>query len=142
MQVTLLWLFAFWCLGYFVLPGTMNLVGLDKDDLSIANQAIYHVVFDLCQLGLTIRILFQQLKAFRPRRLGWFNIQFLPLKQWLTPVIVAASSFPVLDWAARVAQVQRSTACSECRSLWSHDLAYVSTWQMHDMDALADMVSG
>lgn len=105
MQVTLLWFFAFWFLGYFVLPGTLNLFGLDKDELSITNQALYHVVFDLCQLGLTVRVLFQQLKAFRPRRRGWFNARLRPVKSWLVPVIFAAMSFPILDWAAKIAQV-------------------------------------
>lgn len=105
LQVTLLWFFGFWCLGYFVLPGTLSLFGLDKDDLSITKQALYHVVFDVCQLGLTVRILCQQLKAFRPRQKGWFKTQFRPLQAWLVPVCFAAIFFPILDWVARISVV-------------------------------------
>ena len=83
----------------------MDIVGLDKDDLSITSQAVYHVVFDLCQLGLTIRILQTQLKAFKPLQSGWFRMRPLPVKQWLGPVIAGAATFPVLNWAAQLSQV-------------------------------------
>ena len=83
----------------------MGVFGADKDDLSITQQALYHVFFDLGQLFLTIRILIKQLKSFKPRRLGWFNAQFRPVKPWLQCVLLGTVTFPFLDWAAQLSQV-------------------------------------
>ena len=83
----------------------MGLFGLDKDDLSITNQALYHVFFDLGQLGLTVRILMKQLSSFKPRQLGWFTAQFRPISKWLKWVFAGTLTFPFLDWAAQLSQV-------------------------------------
>ena len=37
-QVMLLWLVAFWVLGYFALPGSLELLGLERDELTARGQ--------------------------------------------------------------------------------------------------------
>ncbi len=38
MQVMFLWLLAFWALGYFALPNSLDLLGLERGDLSARGQ--------------------------------------------------------------------------------------------------------
>lgn len=104
-SVSVLWLLAFWILGYWVVPCVLDLAGYERDDLSRRGQALVHLVLDVGQLGLTIAILWQKLKAYKPRRLGWFDTQLRPIRQWLVPVLVAAATFPVLNIVAQQAQV-------------------------------------
>ena len=37
-QVMFLWLLAFWALGYFALPNSLDLLGLERGDLSARGQ--------------------------------------------------------------------------------------------------------
>lgn len=64
-----------------------------------------HLIVDFGQLGLTIAILRQRLKAYRPLHLGWFRSYWQPVHKWLGPVIGAAVLFPLLASVAEQAQV-------------------------------------
>lgn len=104
-QVLLLWLMSFWILGYWVLPTCLEFAGYSSDDLSSRGQALMHLIVDFGQLGLTVAILRQRLKAYRPLHLGWFRSYWQPIHKWLGPVIGAAVLFPLLASVAEQAQV-------------------------------------
>lgn len=105
MQVLLLWLMSFWLLGVWILPTCLDFAGYSPDDLSSRGQALMHLIIDFGQLGLTIAILYQRLKAYRPWRLGWFRSYWQPIHKWLGPVLGAAVLFPLLASVAEQAQV-------------------------------------
>ena len=41
-QVMVLWLLAFWVLGYFALPGSLELLGLEREELTARGQVRPH----------------------------------------------------------------------------------------------------
>lgn len=105
MQVFLLWLMSFWILGYWVLPTCLEFAGYSTDDVASRGQALVHLIVDFGQLGLTVAILHQRLKAYRPVHLGWFRSYWQPIHKWLGPVIGAAVLFPLIASVAEQAQV-------------------------------------
>ena len=96
---------SFWILGIWILPTCLEFAGYNPDDLSSRGQALMHLIIDFGQLGLTIAILYQRLKAYKPWRLGWFRSYWKPIHKWLGPVLGAAVLFPLLASVAEQAQV-------------------------------------
>lgn len=96
---------SFWILGVWILPTCLEFAGYSPDDLSSRGQALMHLIIDFGQLGLTIAILYQRLKAYKPWRLGWFRSYWQPIHKWLGPVLGAAVLFPLLASVAEQAQV-------------------------------------
>ncbi|KAK9915094.1 hypothetical protein WJX75_004689 [Coccomyxa subellipsoidea] len=103
-QVMILWLMAFWVLGYVALPGGLELLGLEREELTARGQALVHLVLDVGELGATLGILWGCLRAYRPRALGWFHARLWPPHPWLGHMVLACAAFPLVDLAAARSQ--------------------------------------
>jgi hypothetical protein len=53
----LCWFLAFWFLGYWVVPVSLELLGVERDELSSRGQALLHLVLDFGEMGVTIGVL-------------------------------------------------------------------------------------
>ena len=92
-----LWLLAFWSLGYLAVPGVLELLGVARDELSGRGQAVVHLALDAGELGVTAGVLWRCLRAYRPRRLGWFAASLRPVSAWMGPLALTAAAFPLVD---------------------------------------------
>ena len=94
-----------WTLCTSIGPVTLQYLGLDAEHLSTTAQALVHLGVDIGELLITVGILWQKLKRWRPWKFGWFQTKPWPIQQWLVPVAIAALAFPFFDIIAKQAQV-------------------------------------
>lgn len=112
----LLWLLAYIIMGQVALPLVMSAFGLDRIELSLRGHAILHLCLDISQLGVTLLILWQSLKKYKPQSLGLFPVKLKG--RW--PLLVAACLpiFPAVDWVAQQSMVGRvsggEAGCRAC----------------------------
>lgn len=97
-QVMALWLLAYVIIGQVVLPIALTLLGIDRDAMSIRGHALLHLSLDVSQLGVTLLILWQTLKSYKPRMLGFFPVRWKGW--WPLAVLLGCAVFPAVDFVA------------------------------------------
>ncbi|KAF5828196.1 CAAX protease self-immunity-domain-containing protein [Dunaliella salina] len=97
-QVMALWLLAYVIIGQVALPIALTVLGIDRDAMSIRGHALLHLSLDMSQLGVTLLILWQTLKSYKPRMLGFFPIRWRGW--WPLAVLLGCAVFPAVDFVA------------------------------------------
>lgn len=103
--VMLLWLLAFWSLGYLIVPGILEFAGMaPRDALPPKSAAVVHLFLEAAELAATALVLWRVLRKYRPRPLGWFRADLgRPIKRWALPLLLVVAAFPLVDRAAAAA---------------------------------------
>lgn len=103
--VMLLWLLAFWSLGYLIVPGILEFAGMaPRDSLPPKSAAVVHLFLEGAELAATALVLWRVLRKYRPRSLGWFRADLgRPFERWALPLALVVAAFPLVDRAAAAA---------------------------------------
>jgi len=98
----LLWLLAFWALGYVIVPGALEFAGMaPRDSLPPRAAAVVHLLLEVSELAATALVLWRVLRKYRPRSLGWFRADLgKPRWGWALPLLLVVAAFPVVDRAS------------------------------------------
>ncbi|KXZ47186.1 hypothetical protein GPECTOR_37g192 [Gonium pectorale] len=97
-QVMTLWLLAYFIIGQIGVPLVLDALGIYRPEMSVRGSAMLHLCLDLCQLGVTLGILWSCLRSYRPRRLGLFPVRLKGY--WILAVALCCATFPAVDWLA------------------------------------------
>jgi len=98
-QVMMLWMLAYIIIGQVAVPMGLSVLGIDREALTVRGHAVLHLFLDLTQLGVTLLILWQCLKKYKPRSKGLFPIRWGG--NWPLVVLAACMVFPAVDWLAQ-----------------------------------------
>ncbi|KAL8111462.1 uncharacterized protein LOC141663695 isoform X2 [Apium graveolens] len=95
LQVTLLWMTAFWFIGSWLVPIGAWMLGFNTATLTYRGQAFLSLLTDVMEGFAGAVILYRCLSRFRPLPSEWFR---LSLKgNWLFDVVVGCLTFPLIN---------------------------------------------
>ena len=92
-QVMLLWFCAFCVIGNAVFPYAAGVLGFDTLSFTERGLATYSLCLDFVQMFMTVFVLRQSLRPFRPLDLNWFPVKWLNDKKCVRDVAVACLRF-------------------------------------------------
>lgn len=94
-QVTVLWISAFWFVGSWMVPFGAHLAGFNRESLTYRGQALLSLVTDVIEGLAGVAILHRCLSRFRPLPAGWFK--FSLKGNWLVDVALGCLMFPLVN---------------------------------------------
>ena len=123
-QVMLLWFCAFCVIGNAVFPYAAGVLGFDTLSFTERGLATYSLCLDFVQMFMTVFVLRQSLRPFRPLDLNWFPVKWLNDKKCVRDVAVACLTFPFVVWLHGF-----STTLLEGAGLLAYDDTVTTAWE-------------
>lgn len=98
-QVTVLWISAFWFVGSWIVPLGAYIAGLNKESLTYRGQALFSLLTDMTEGLAGIAILHRCLSRFHPLPSDWFKCSLRG--NWLVDVTLGCLMFPLVNWLSQ-----------------------------------------
>ncbi|KAM7525822.1 hypothetical protein LguiA_015724 [Lonicera macranthoides] len=99
LQVTVLWISAFWFVGSWIVPLGAYIAGLNKESLTYRGQALFSLLTDMTEGLAGIAILHRCLSRFHPLPSDWFKCSLRG--NWLVDVTLGCLMFPLVNWLSQ-----------------------------------------